>query len=227
MRISRRPRTQSTVARICPLLTIPALVPIMLISTVYASTSLTVKVSHGGGYSATASRVLLTDTHSHLSTVCPTIGSTPGSQTSGEIINGNHSGTRTVEIGKVIGLAFHHCTPGPAGGPVTIKSRKLPYDINVDSATNGKGETDLIISGINFSWVAIGCNFTVTGSAQGYYRNSTHSLYLTPTPPIKPLSKAQLTISNISGCAGIYSNGDHITIKVTYPLSIPVKISSA
>jgi len=37
--------------------------------------------------------------------------------------------------------------------------------------------------------------------------------------PNKPLNKAQLTVSGVSGCASLVSNGDHPTCKSTYTLS--------
>ena len=64
-----------------------------------------------------------------------------------------------------------------------------------------------------------GCSFNVTGSAPGYYTNGSHTLTLTPKLPNKALNKAQLTISGVSGCAGLVSNGDHPTYTSTYTLS--------
>ena len=136
-----------------------------------------------------------------------------------------HAGDSPVKIGSVSGWAFHNCN-GPTGPFATFKVKSLPYSIAADSTTNGSGETDLIIRGINFLIVWSGCEFTLTGSAAGYYRNSKHALTMTPKLPIKPLNNAQLTVKNVNGCAGLPSNGDHFTIKATYPFSIPVKINS-
>jgi hypothetical protein len=111
-------------------------------------------------------------------------------------------------------------------GPFAIfKIKSLPYGITADS-TSSSGETDLIIGGINALIVWSGCQFTLAGSVSGFYVNSNHMLTVTPELPTTPLNKAQLTVSNVNGCAGIPSNGDHFTIESAYPLSIPVKISS-
>jgi len=227
MRFAQHFRMGRAADGFCSLLAIPALVPVLLNSAAYSPASLTVRVSNGGNYSAAAVRVILTDTNSRFPTACSTIGPTPGSQTTGAIVNGSHSGAAPVKVGKAASLMLHNCSPGPLGSSVAIRSKKLPYNINVDSATNSNGETDVIISGIDFSWSSAGCAFSITGSAPGYYRNSAHRLSLTPALPVKPLKKAQLTISNVSGCAGTYMNGDHMSMKGAYPLSIPVKISSA
>jgi hypothetical protein len=177
------------------LLAVSILISIVLSSPAYSSTSLTVKVSNGGSYSATASQVVLTNTRTHFPVVCSTIGSTLASQIAGTITNGTRSGAAPVNVGKATTLAFQNCAPGPLGGSVTITSGKLPYNISVDSATTSKGETDLIISGIDISWVATGCTFILTGSVQGYYSNSTNTLVLTSNLPVSPLDKAQLSVS--------------------------------
>jgi len=41
------------------------------------------------------------------------------------------------------------------------------------------------------------------------------------------MNKAHLTISGGHGCFGIWKDGSHPALTGNYPLSIPVKISSA
>jgi hypothetical protein len=101
--------------------------------------------------------------------------------------------------------------------------------LGADSKTNRKGQTDAIIGGVNVS-VSIpsaGCSFTVTGSAPGFYTNSKHTLTMTPNLPVRPVKKAQLTISNVTGCVGAVHNGDHPTFVATYKVSLRhLKITS-
>ena len=109
---------------------------------------------------------------------------------------------------------------------MTIKVNNLPYSAKVDSKTNSAGQTDAMITGISTSVSMKGCSFSVTGSAPGFYTNSTHKLALQTMLPITPLNKAQLTISGVMGCAGIVSNGDHPTFKASYTVNRAIKISS-
>jgi hypothetical protein len=67
----------------------------------------------------------------------------------------------------------------------------------------------------------------VTGSAPGFYTNSKHTLTLTPKPPVKLLVKGQLTISNVTGCAGAVNNGDHPTYVATYKVNRHITIKSS
>jgi hypothetical protein len=191
-------------------------------TTALAATTLTVKVTNGGTYRATAPTTVLRD--NGVSVSCSSTSTSKASTATGSIPAGTHAGTSPVTIGTVATLKFKNCT-GPLGA-VTITVNNLPYSVKVDSATNTAGQTDVKITGVSTSVSMKGCSFTVTGAAPGFYTNSTHMLRMTPRLPITPLNKAKLTISNVTGCAGVVMNGDHPTYRATYTLSRAIKISS-
>jgi hypothetical protein len=187
-----------------------------------AATTLHVKVSGGGTYTATASKTVLKD--GGVSVTCTTVGSTPASKTSGTVATATHTGTSPVKVGTAKTLSFNNCS-GPLG-VVHTKVLALPYSISVDSKTNSKGQTDGIISGAKVQVSMTGCSFTVTGSTPGFYTNSKHTLTVSNTLPIKPLNKAQLTVSSVVGCGGLVNNGDHPTYTSTYTVSRHFTIKS-
>jgi len=187
-----------------------------------AATTLTVKVSNGGSYTATSAKTVLTD--GNLSVTCTTSGSTPASKTSGKVPTGSHTGTSPVKVGTAATLVFNNCT-GLAGAVTTVVN-SLPYTISVDSKTTSTGKTDGIISGVNVNVSMTGCSFTVTGSTPGFYTNGTHKLAVTKTLPTPALNTAKLTVSNVSGCAGLVNNGDHPTYTGTYTVSRHFTIKS-
>jgi hypothetical protein len=192
--------------------------------TALAATTLTVKVSGGGSYKGAATKTVLTD--GKVSVTCVTKGTSKASTTTGTITNGTHKATAPVKVGTVKTLAFNNCT-GPLG-KVTTKINKLPYTISVDSRTDSKGRTDGIISGVNVHVTNATCQFNVTGSTSGFYTNSSHTLTVTPKPPITPLVKAQLTISGVNkGCLGVVVNGQHPTFTSTYSLNLKTTIKSS
>jgi hypothetical protein len=193
-----------------------------------AATTLTVKVSGGGSYTAAAKTTVLTDPikPTPVKVTCTSTKKTKSSTASGKISNGTHKGAAPVTVGTAVKLAFSNCV-GPLG-PVTTKINKTPYKVVVDSKTNSKGQTDGIISGINVSVTNATCKFTVTGSSPGYYTNKTHTLTMTPKLPIKPLVKAQMTITGVNkGCLGVIVNGQHPTFTATYALSLKTTIKSS
>jgi hypothetical protein len=188
-----------------------------------ASTTLTVKVTGGGTITATTAKTVLTD--GPVSVTCVTKGTVVASKATGSIPSATTKGTSPVKVGTTKTLSFNNCT-GPLG-KVTVKVNKLPYTVQVDSKTNTKGQTDGIISGVNTSVSTTGCSFNVTGSAPGFFTNSSHTLSVTPKLPITPLNKAGLTISGVVGCAGIVKNGDHPTYVATYTINLHITVKSS
>ena len=183
-----------------------------------ASATLTAKVTNGGSYTAKSSNTVLTD--NGVSVTCTS------STASGTIPTKTYSNATTpVTVGTSAKLSFSGCT-GPLGA-VTVKVNSLPYKVQADSKTNSKGQTDGMVAGANTSVSMTGCSFKVTGAAPGYYTNGSHTLTLTPTPPVKLLNKAQLTVSGVNGCAGLVSNGDHPAYKATYKVSRAIVIKAS
>lgn len=187
-----------------------------------AATTLKVVVSGGGTYTATAATTTLKD--GSISVTCSTVGSTAGSTGSGTVASATHTGTSPVKVGTISKLAFNNCT-GPLGA-VTTTIQALPYSIKVDSKTTSTGKTDGIITGAKVQVSMTGCSFTVTGSAPGFYTNSTHKLTVTNTLPTPALNTAQLTVSNVTGCGGLVNNGDHPSYTATYTVSRHFTIKS-
>ena len=185
-----------------------------------AATTLTAKVTSGGAITATAPTTTLTD--GSVKVTCSTKGTTAASTASGTINNGTYKGTSPVKVGTTTKLAFNNCT-GPLGA-VTVKVQSTSMPISVDSTTSS-GKTDGIISLVKVAVSMTACAFTVTGSAPGYYNNSNHTLNMTGTLPVKPLNSAQLTISGVSGCAGIVTNGQHPGYAATYTVKPSVSIT--
>jgi hypothetical protein len=203
----------------------------MSLGTALASTSLTVKVTHGGSYTAAAKTTVLTDPTKEgpISVTCSTKGKTPSSTASGTLKNGARHGKNEVKLGTVSKLKFNDCSGELGATSTTVHGTPV---LNADSKTNSKGDTDAIITGVDVSVSipAAGCAFTVTGAAPGYYSNKTHSLYMTPSKlPVKALEKAQLTISGVAkgACAGVVQNGQHPTYLATYKISRSITIKSS
>jgi hypothetical protein len=186
---------------------------------------LTVTVGSGGTFTATAKTSVLTD--GKVSVTCSTKGKTAASDGTGAIKSPKGKGTAPVKVGTTAKLAFNNCTS--IAGSVVTKVESLPYSVEVDSATNRKGDTDGIISGVKVAVTvpAVGCKFMVTGSAPGYYANGSHTLNVTSNLPTKSLVKAELTVSGVNAnCLGLIHNGDHPGFVATYALSRKATIKS-
>ena len=187
-----------------------------------AATTLKVQVSNGGTYTATASKTVLKN--GSVAVTCTSTNTTKASKGTGTVATATTQGTSPVAIGTVKTLAFNNCT-GPLGA-VTTTIKALPYSLKVDSTTNSSGQTDGMITGTKVHVSMTGCSFDVSGSAPAFYTNSTHKLTVTKSLPITPLNTAKLTVANVSGCAGLVSNGDHPTFTSTYTVSRHFTIKS-
>lgn len=187
-----------------------------------ASTTLSVKVTGGGSYTATTSKTVLSD--NGVNVTCTTKSKKDASKGSGSLPSGTHKGASPVKVGTVTKLAFNNCT-GPLGA-VKTKIESTPYSVNADSKTNSKGQTDATISGTKIAVTTSTCSFLVTGSAPGYYTNRKHTLTMSSKLPVKALNKAQLTISKATGCLGVIKNGQHPTFSTTYTISRKVVIKA-
>lgn len=185
-----------------------------------AATPLTVKVKGGGSYTATSRSTVLAD---HATTVMCKI-----SKAKGTIASHTYKGAAPLKVGTTKSLSFSKCTS--AAGVPTFTYAGLPYSVLANGKTVS-GDTAALISGTNVSVKikSIGCSFTVTGTASGYYSNSKHTLYITPKVPKKlhPVRRGQLTISGVSGCLGAVSNNDHPTFTGKYVVSRHIKITSS
>lgn len=186
-------------------------------SSALAAATLTVKVTGGGTFTSSSSNTVLTDGPIQLKCT--------GSKAGGSVPTKTYTNlTSPVKVGSNSSLSFSGCTS--ITGKVTVKVNKLPYSVKVDSKTNTKGQTDGMITGVNTSVSTTGCSFNVTGSAPGFYTNSTHTLTLTTKLPITPLNKAQLTVSGVNGCSGLVNNGDHPKFTGSYKLSRAIVIKA-
>lgn len=217
-RIGRLLFASAATAAVVGLCAAPALASVPL------STTLRVKISGGGKFTATAKAVAFRD--GRIPFTCQARGKTPASSASGNIPSRSHMGASPVNVGTVTTLKFGGTCGSPIGG-LAMKAMGEPYLVAIDSKTNSKGQTDVLINGMKIHFKIPGCSFDVTGPASGFYTNGKHSLTMTPKLPVKDTTSARLTVSHLSGCEGLVKNGNHLTFNGTFTLSRKVTIHSS
>lgn len=170
-------------------------------STALAATpTLTGKVGHGGRTSVQAAKSVVSAFGRDWN--CTAAGKNPAAAGTAVIPTGRKHGPAPLEVGVIKTMSLTNCT-GPAG-TVSVQARALPYSVKVNSRTDSKGRTDVLVTGVSLSISTKGCQFTASGSLPGYYTNKTHTMALTPgTLPVKPLTAASTTISGVKGCLGL------------------------
>ncbi len=179
-----------------------------------AATAHIVTVAGGGTLAASAPKTVLTN--GKLTVTCSAKGATPASAASVTIANGTTSAKAPHPMGIAAGVAFSNCS-SPVGA-VTVTAADQPYPVNANSATSSSA-TAVTLSDVDVNVSMTHCTFTVTGSAAGDYSNKTHVLTMTPSPKPNGLTKALLSVSNVTGCLGLLKNGDHPTLTSGYKLT--------
>lgn len=121
------------------------------------------------------------------------------------------SGTKAATITKT---TWTKCT-GPLGITLTPKQVGTWYLNGAARPVNGV--TKVFISNVvaNVTTSLPGCQFTVKGSADGTYTNSTGKLTLAPRAGTGHVLKA----SNAGSCAGQINNGDKLVFKGSYTIT--------
>jgi hypothetical protein len=131
-------------------------------------------------------------------------GTAGGSTTTGSGLAGagiaSIDGTSTTWV-NCLGPLGIHLTPVGHG----------TWKINANSFNATTGVTNGLIVGANATVTGTGCSFTVKGSVPIAYRNSTQILQVKNT-------KANLTVSGVSGCFGAVNNDDKASFSGSYKL---------
>jgi hypothetical protein len=132
----------------------------------------------------------------------------------GLLVGGPHGSD--IKIGSISSATISSCT-APLGLTPTLTasaSSANPWDIKAHSYNSGSGVTTASLTNIELGVSASGCSATVAGiaaSAPGSvkvtYTNRTHTLKVVTSG---------LHFFNVSGCAGLFNNGDAVRLAGSY-----------
>ena len=168
--------------------------------------------TYKGNAAGTSSKpaIHFTDTTSGIATTCAS-GQANGTMKLGAHVSGTAAGNITT-------TKFNNCT-GPGG--LTLSTTQPPtskWTIN-GVARPVKGVTKVFIGNVTANVSTnIGCKFTVKGSTDGTYNNTTGKLSVAPRSGSGHVLKA--SNANAS-CLGLVSNGDTLVFKGAYAVTTP------
>ena len=115
-------------------------------------------------------------------------------------------------------MLFRSSCSGPLGA-ATLTPAPATYHVKANSTTNTAGQTDLNVGTFSIGVSTGECTFTISGGAPGSYDNNTHAMGMGPIPPIPPVHRVQLKVSNASGCGSVVTNGETMKFTATYTLT--------
>jgi hypothetical protein len=163
------------------------------------------KTSGSEAYKAKTDKIIFTDTTTKTPLQC-SAGTASGDLSLGKKVAASKAATITK-------TTWTDCA-GP-GGLTLVPVQKGTWKLNASGKTSS-GVTKVFVSNVTANVHAKGspnlCKFTVTGSADGTFTNSSNNLTLKP-------GSHKLKTSKVTGCLGQINNGDTVTFKATYKLA--------
>ena len=170
-------------------------------------------VTPGGAVTGTAGTTTLKDTRSGATLTCAS------STTNATVQSG--SGLSGTAIATVTAATFNTCK-GPLGINFNVTQNNVAYQLNAVSYANGvtSGTLENITATLSgpFCTASVGgATATSSGTVNGTYDNSTHTL---------SVSGGDLHVWGVSGCFGLLRTGDAVSYVASYVLSPALTITS-
>lgn len=133
-------------------------------------------------------------------------------------------------IASLTSVTFSKCS-GPGGRTFTVTasaSTGTPWLLNAQSYNPALSVVTATVSGIMASVSGSGCTATVAGAtstAPGTV-NGSYTEALAGNLPTLGVSPPGGTLHtwNVSGCSGLFSNGDSLSFTVTYSIAAPIQV---
>jgi hypothetical protein len=174
-------------------------------------------VTPGGAIAGNSGKVVLKDTSTGSSFSCKSSALT-GTLKSGSGLSGKG-------IGSVTSVTFSNCT-GPDGLSFTIQASGTPWPLNATAYNATSGVTTGTITKVSATLSASGCAATLAGKTATTpgqlkitYTNKTHQLRVL-------LSGGTQHFWDVSGCAGLLTDGDGSSLGVCHLIKPAQDITS-
>jgi hypothetical protein len=186
-----------------------------------AATTTTWTVKPGGNFSAARSMAgsfvfVIKDTKTDVPIHCSS------AKLTGNLKSG--SGLPGAGIGSITVAEFGKCSYNIA---LPLTAHGLPWKLNALTYVSAGGVTTASLTGIGFTALGPGCHLTVDGTAARANDGRTKFTYTNSTGKLKLISGGgNLTFYAVSGCFGLFNDGDHAVMTGTLTVSPKQKITS-
>ena len=119
-------------------------------------------------------------------------------------------------IAPITAMSFDGCTL-PGGSAITLTANDLPWRLMAVSFNSSRnlGVTTGNVAGIDVSLSSSGCSGVLDGTAAGADNGKAMYQYYNNPGFLIGRPKGNLHIYNVSGCTGLFNNGDTFTMSYT------------
>jgi hypothetical protein len=200
------------------LFAIAAIVLAAVLGATSALAATTWTVRPGGSISLKSGMLVLTDTKTHSNIVCAS------SRFSGKLKTGSGlSGTR---IGSITAGSFTTCN-NSLGPTFILTLTDLPWQVNFASYNATKGMVTGSFRHIQIKLAGPSCAAVIDGTSSTASDGIVEFTYTNSSAVLKPLATGgNLHFYNVSGCFGLFINGDPVTLSATFTVSPKQAITS-
>jgi hypothetical protein len=168
-------------------------------------------VRPGGSVSLESGRLVLTDTKTKSNIVCSS------SRFNGTIKSG--SGLSGTGIGSIAAGSFTHCD-NSLGPSFVLTATDLPWQLNLTGYRAAKGVATGSISHVQITVSGPSCSAVIDGTSGTASDGVVTFHYTNSTAQLKPLATGgNLHFYEVSGCLGLFDNGDPVTVSATLTVS--------
>lgn len=178
-----------------------------------AQTAGTWTVKPGGSFSGSGGLFTMIDTTTEGGFGCSPSGLS-GTLKSGSGLAGSH-------LGSVTSMFATDCQE-PAAYGFTFSS--FPYVLSGSSYSSGT--TEGTIAGIHAKGIGVGCHFVVDGTSATADNGDVVFAYSNSTGQLKLSPGGNLHVYQVSGCYGLFHDGDYVRFSDTFTLSSKQIITS-
>jgi hypothetical protein len=200
------------------LLTVAAAVLTAVLGVTGALAATTWTVRPGGPISLKSGTLVLTDTKTHSTIVCVSSRFT-GTLKSG----GGLSGTG---IGSITAGSFTTCN-NSLGPTFILTMTDLPWQVNFAAYNAAKGIAEGSLRHVQIKVSGPSCAAVIDGTSSTASDGIVPVTYTDSTASLKPLATGgNLHFYNVSGCLGLFVDGDPVTLSATVAVSPKQAITS-
>lgn len=174
-------------------------------------------IKPGGAVTFGLVRAVIKDTKSANVIRCDSGGNLTGTLKPG-------SGLTGTRAGRITGGAVSSCFgPGPLNWKITLAG--LPWHINLLSYDGSTGLVHGTISHIEIRAAGSACAFVIDGTMGGALDGKVRFTYSDGTHQVNT-SGGNLHIFNVTGCGGVFANGDPASLTARFTLAPAQSITS-
>jgi len=123
-------------------------------------------------------------------------------------------------IAPITAISFASCTL-PGGTAITLTANNLPWRLMAVSFNPSRnlGVTTGNVAGIDISLSGSGCSGVLDGTAAGANNGTARYQFYNNPDFLIGRNQGNLHIYNVTGCTGLFNNGDAFTMSYTEPFS--------